>query len=164
MCRFSGSRHRDYSPSRSARKCHWRRLPTIYEATDVEMAKENDVKGREKELERKEVETEQVLGENTLPPPLKTKSKSARKKCRVFLGKPDVVETNEAQFQQFQDEWSFFLRTPYADFFQQNLGSSVKDAGFSSPADVKKKPIKSVNTELQVHQCSEIAAWLEFFG
>ena len=127
------------------------------------MAKENDANGRENELERNEVETEQVLGENALSPPLKTKSRSAGTKCRVYLGKPDVVGTNEAQFQQFQDDWSYFLRTPYADFLQENLGSSVKDAGFSSP-DVKKKPIKSINTELEAHQCSEIAAWLEFFG
>ena len=106
MCRFTGSRHRDYSPSRSARTSYWRRLPTIYEATDVEMAKENESNERKKvkELERNEMETEQVVGENVFSLSLKTKSKSARKNAEFFW-------ESLTSSRQMQHNFSIFKRS-----------------------------------------------------
>lgn len=167
MCRFTGSKYKDYSPSRStAGVSYWQRLPTIYEATDVEMAEENDTIKNQDDSERNETEAEEL---RVLAPPIKTgkKSKATREKnarCRVFFGKPGLIETDSSEIQQhLQEEWNYFLSTPYADFIPENMSASILDGCFSLPS-AKKKQMKSINAELQAHQFSEIAAWLEFFG
>lgn len=168
MCPFTGSQHRGYSPSRSATRSYCRRLPTIFEATDVEMARESDANEEDKELERKETDTEKLLGKRLLTPPLKTskKSKTVRQRCKVSSREPSTTETNVPQLQEVQDEWCYFLRTPYADFFPENITGSILDldAGFLSITSSKKKQIKSTQTDPDAHRLSEVAAWLEFFG
>ena len=169
MCRgFTGSNHRDYSPSRSATLSYWRRLPTIYEATDVEMADAESDTNKRGTIARKEMETAHLLREfsplnmKTSKKPKTVKERNVR--CEVSLGKHGLIEAGASQFrQQVQDEWSYFLKTPYAEFFPENASASIMDSCFSL-SRARKKQIAANNTELQAHQFSEIAAWLEFFG
>lgn len=168
MCRFTGSKHRDYSPSRSATLNYWRRLPTIYEATDIEMAEEKGAIDAGEDQERSDMETEQPLVEKVSSTPLQKSQRSKTERvrnmrCKSSVGEPGLIVRGESQFLNVQDEWSYLLRTPYADFFPANVNASILDGCFSLPS-TKKKQVKSINAELQAHQFSEIAAWLEFFG
>lgn len=166
MCRFTGSKHRDYSPSRSAKPSYWCRLPTIYEATDVEMSEENEA--CEKAEKRHDTDVEQ-LGMNALSPLLKKKRSKPRSqrnsRCIVpYLIKPDLTKADSSRsYQQIEDEWSYLLRTPYADFFPENMGSSFPDSCLLLSS--KKTPLKIESTDTQTqYKLSEISAWLEFFG
>lgn len=167
MCRFIGSKHRDYSPSRSVKVSYWRRLPTIHEATVVEMAEEIEIS--EKGEKRHDIEAEQ-LGKNALSPLLKTNNRSKPRKqrktlCNVAsLKTPDFVETGASRsYQQIQDEWSYLLRTPYADFLPESKNTSQQYNYFSlSTEKTEKTKVKVKSTD--AYKLSEISAWLEFFG
>ena len=166
MCRFTGSKHRDYSPSRSANPSYWCRLPTIYEATDVEMSEENEACEK---VEKRHDTDEEQLGINALSPLLKKKrSKPQRQRnarCIVpSLIKPDLTKADSSRsYMQIEDEWSYLLRTPYADFFPENMNSSFLDRCLLLPS--KKTQVKKESTDTQTqYKLSEISAWLEFFG
>lgn len=167
MCRFTGSKHRDYSPSRSTTMSYWRRLPTIYEATDVEMAEETAA--GEKSEQQHVIETEQ-LGEYGIMLPLTKKNKRSKprrqKNARCIVPsfiKSDFTEADASRsFQQIQDEWRHLLSTPYSDFFPQDMKSSFIDNSFTLSS--KKTLGKIPNKDAQACKFSEIAAWLEFFG
>lgn len=154
MCRFTGSKHRDYSPSRSVKLTYWRRLPTIQEATDVEMAEE---------MEPSEI-GEKQLEDNVFSPILKKDKNSKPRKQRSgryiipSLTKPDSSES----YQQIQDGWSHFLRTPYADFLPETMSKSFIDNCYS--LSTKKTQVNIASTGAQAHTPQEIAAWLAFFG
>lgn len=166
MCRFTGLRHRDYSPSRSAKLTYWRRLPTIHEATDVEMAEENEA--NEKGEQRHYTEAEQ-LGVNELSPLQLKKNKRSKPRrqrhaqCIVPSPiKPDFPKADPLRsYQQIQDEWSYFLKTPYADFFPENMDSPLLDNCFLLSSKKTQEKRKSTDTQ---YKLSEISAWLEFFG
>lgn len=166
MCRFTGLKHRDYSPSRSATISYWRRLPTIYEATDVEMAEE--IEAGEKGEQRHVIETEQLGEYGLLPFSKKSKRSNPRRqrnaRCIVpSLIKPDFTETDSSRsYQQIQNEWRHLLSTPYADFFPENMKSSFLDNSFSLSS--KKTQGKIQSKDAQAYKFSEISAWLEFFG
>lgn len=159
MCRFTGLKHRDYSPSRSAAMSYWHRLPTIFEATDVEMAEE--IEASEKKEQFHDIETEQLEEYGLLPLSKKNKRSKPRGNARCIVPwstKPDFTETDASRsYQQIQDEWRLLLSTPYADFFPQNTKSSFS---LSSKKTQRKIPSK----DTQACKFSEIAAWLEFFG
>lgn len=166
MCRFTGLKHRDYSPSRSATMSYWRRLPTIYEATDVEMAEE--IEAGEKGEQRHIIETEQLGEYGLLPFSKKSKRSKPRRqrnaRCIVpSLIKPDFTEADASRsYQQIQDEWRHLLSTPYADFFPENMKSSFLDNGLTLSS--KKTQGKIQSKDAQAYKFSEISAWLEFFG
>jgi len=146
---------------------YWRRLPTIYEATDVELAEE--IEASKKGEQRHVIETEQ-LGEYGFMSPLTKKNKRYKPRrqrnarCLVpSIIKPDITEADSSRsYHQIRDEWRHLLSTPYADFFPQNMKSSFTDDGFtlSSKRTLEKMPSK----DAQACKFSEIAAWLEFFG
>ena len=167
MCRFTGLKYRDYSPSRSATMSYWRRLPTIYEATDVEMAEE--IEASEKGEQFHVIETEQLGEYGLLPLSKKNKRSKPRRqrnvRCLVpsFI-KPDFTEADASRsYQQIQDEWRhLFSSKPYADSFPQKMKSSFVNN--SSSLSSKKTQTKIPSKDAQGCKFSEIAAWLEFFG
>ena len=166
MCRFTGLRHRDYSPSRSNTMSYWRRLPTIYEATDVEMAEE--IEASEKGEQRHVIETEQLGEYGLLPLTKKNKRSKPRRQSNAKCIVPSFIKSDFAEvdasrsYQQIQDEWRHLLSTPYADFFPQNMKSSPIANSFTLPS--KKTLGKIPRKDAQACKFSEIAAWLEFFG
>jgi len=166
MCRFTGLKHRDYSPSRSAAMSYWHRLPTIFEATDVEMAEE--IEANEKKEQFHDIETGELEEYGLLPLSKKNKRSKPRRqrnaRCIVPSSiKPDFTETDASRsYQQIQDEWRLLLTTPYADFFPQNTKSFFLDKSFSLSSKKTQRKIPSKDT--QACKFSEIAAWLEFFG
>ena len=166
MCRFTGLKHRDYSPSRSTTMSYWRRLPTIYEATDVEMAEE--IEASEKGEQRHVIETEQLGEYGLLPVTKKNKRSEPRRqrnaRCIVpSFSKSDFIEKDASRsHQQIQDEWRHLLSTPYADFFPQNVESSFIDNNFTRSR--KRTLGKISNKDAQACKFSEITAWLELFG
>ena len=145
---------------------YWRRLPTIYEATDVEMAEE--IEGSEKGEQRHVIETEQLGEYVQLPVTKKNKlSKPKRQRnARCFVPsfiKSDFVEEDASRsYLQIQDEWRHLLSTPYADFFPQNMESSFIDNNFTLSR--KRTLGKIPNKDAQACKFSEITAWLELFG
>ena len=168
MCRFTGLKHRNYSPSRSTTMSYWRRLPTIYEATDVELAEE--IEASKKGEERHVIETEQ-LGEYAFLSPLAKKNKRYKprrqRNARCIVpsnSKPDFTEADSSRsYQQIRDEWRHLLSTPYAEFFPQNMKSSFADDSFTL-SSTKKTLEKLPSKDAEACKFSEIAAWLEFFG
>lgn len=167
MCRFTGQKHRYYSPSRSTKLSYWRRLPTIYEATDVEMAEENETGQREEK--RCNTEAEQ-LGVNGLLPLLKKNKRSKPRRqgnarsIAPSLIKTDFTEADSSRsYQQIQDEWSYLLRTPYADFFPETTNPSFLDSCFLLSSKKTQAKLESTNNQTQ-YKLSELSAWLEFFG
>lgn len=166
MCRFTGLKHRDYSPSRSKTMSYWRRLPTIYEATDVEMAEE--VEASEKSEQRHVIEKEQLGECGLLPVTKKNKRSKPRRQRNARCIVPSFIKSNfieedaSRSHQQIQDEWRHLLSTPYADFFPQNIESSSIDNNFTLSR--KRTLGKIPNKDPQACKLNEITAWLEFFG
>lgn len=174
MCRGPyGFSHRDYSPSRSATLSYWRRLPTIFEATDIEMSTaENDAVQTlvQENLEQDATDTARLLGEKEINrPPQKAAerdktAKERRMRYEICFGKSGVIETEATLFQQVKDELKHFLKTPYADFFPESTGTSILETR-CLPDSARKKQSKISDTAgMQADRLSEIAAWLEFFG
>lgn len=67
-------------------------------------------------------------------------------------------------FQQVKDELKYFLKTPYAEFFPENTGTSSLETCCLPDSARKKQSKISDTTGMQSDRFSEIAAWLEFFG
>ena len=175
MCRGPyGLSHRNYSPSRSVTLSYWRRLPTIFEATDIEMSTAEIDAGEtlvKENLEQDTTDAARLLGEKEINrPPQKAaeRDKTAKEKSmryKICFGKSGVIETAEATlFQQVKDELKYFLKTPYAEFFPENTGTSSLET-CCLPDSARKKQSKIFDTAgMQSDGFSEIAAWLEFFG
>ena len=83
---------------------------------------------------------------------------------KICFGKSGVIETEATLFQQVKDELKYFLKTPYAEFFPENTGTSSLET-CCLPVSARKKQSKIFDTAgMQSDGFSEIAAWLEFFG
>lgn len=175
MCRGPyGLSHRNYSPSRSVTLSYWRRLPTIFEATDNEMSTAEIRAGEtlvKENLEQDTTDAARLLGEKEINrPPQKAaeRDKTAKEKSmryKICFGKSGVIETAEATlFQQVKDELKYFLKTPYAEFFPENTGTSSLETCCLPDSARKKQSKISDTTGMQSDRFSEIAAWLEFFG
>ena len=67
-------------------------------------------------------------------------------------------------YQQIQDGWNNFLRTPYVDFLPVESTNTSFIHSRILPS-TKKAQVKLISTDTQAPKLSEIAAWIEFqFG
>lgn len=67
-------------------------------------------------------------------------------------------------YQQIQDGWNNFLRTPYVDFRPVESTNTYFIHSRILPS-TKKTQVKLISTDTQAPKLSEIAAWIEFqFG
>ena len=148
-------------------------MPTIFEATDIEMSTaENDAVETlvQENLEQDATDTARLLGEKEINrPPQKAAerdktAKERRMRYKICFGKSGVIETEATLFQQVKDELKHFLKTPYADFFPESTGTSILETR-CLPDSARKKQSKIFDTAgMQADRLSEIAAWMEFFG
>ena len=178
MCRFIGSKLKEYFPSRTSKSRCWRRLPTIFEVTAGEIAEsttdeENYSESIPRQQRRPSTEAERTRVTEARGYELSARllgkrrhiKKEDTKQNAMTAEVPPSLSVNElipVGYKQIQDDWGFFLRTPYADFFPSTLNQSYTDKYFLTKRIEKKR--QRVNSEAQAYQLSEIAAWLKFFG
>lgn len=162
MCRFTGSKHRDYLPTRLVKLTNLHRLPTILEVTEETESN--------KPLTGVEEKRHGVVGggsEENVSSPVFTTMKGFEPKKAERHGRCIIPSLTKPQaslsYQKIQDEWNHFLRTPYADFLPTESRRTSFMRNRNSPS-TKRTQTKPMNTDTQAPKLSEIAAWLEFFG